>query len=183
MCENESAIMGRGLKTMKNLLSAFAILLLASASLFAQTKLSDENPLGGFAWLVGKEWKSGSTIQEYKWGLEKLTVLSRSYVANNGKKVLVAEGYWYWHPEQKVIKGFFTAKGMPFYMIESEARISGEEIIHSLKTYSKAGVIRDYVETIKRAKGGSYEWRLYAGKAANGTAVMADRFVSEDPAN
>ena len=156
-------------------LAGFTLALLLVPAVHAANP--DRNPLEGFTWLIGKEWKSGNTIQTFDWGIDRLTVKSKSYRKNGTEKTLVAEGHWFWHPEEKKIRGFFTATGMPFYMIESEAEIRGKSIIHSLKTYSKGAGAQYWVEVFE-SKSSSYEWKLFMGKSATGNPVMTDTFAA-----
>ena len=135
-----------------------------------------KNPLADFEWMLGGEWKSGSTIQLFEWGLDQRTVKASSYVLSGDERVLASEGFWFWHPQDKVIKGFFVAKGMPFYMIESEAEFDGRKFIHRLKTYSENDDPQRYVEVIEPKSGDVFSWQLFAGESIGGKPLMSERF-------
>jgi hypothetical protein len=162
------------IRTVYGVCLVFAVLLVGFATLNASE--TRKNPLDGMAWMIGGEWRSGNTVQVYEWGIDKLTVRAQSFRVSEGEKTLVSEGYWYWHPEKKVIKGFFTAKGMPFYMIESEAEFLGKKLIHRLMTYSRDGKSQKYVEVMESVSEKKYTWMLFMGSDPSGNAIMRDAF-------
>ncbi|NNE66602.1 MAG: hypothetical protein HKN33_08545 [Pyrinomonadaceae bacterium] len=136
-----------------------------------------DNHLDGFNWLVdGGKWSDGATMQEFEWGLDRMSVKSRSYAVSEGEHRLVSEGVWFWHPGKKVIKGHFFAVEMPFSFIESEAEFDGSRLIHRLSTYSGDKKPVEYVEVIEEASGGSYSWKLFSGRTPIGKAMMTADF-------
>ncbi|NNF36357.1 MAG: hypothetical protein HKN68_19800, partial [Saprospiraceae bacterium] len=98
---------------MKNIILLLCLLMATinvSSQITTDAKMS---PLSGFESYIGGEWQFGETYQVFEWGIGKKSVKSRSYFILNGEPTLTSEGLWFWHPGEKIIKGYFTAVNMP----------------------------------------------------------------------
>jgi len=156
-----------------------AALILACWFVFPNTAAAageDTNPLKHFEWMIGGEWSNGSTVQEFEWGLNQKSVKAKSYTVNEKKRTLVSEGVWFWHPGKKVIKGYFSAVGMPFSFVDSEAEFDGQRLIHKLETYSDGEKPQIYVEVMEPVSEGVFSWKLFAGLKPAGEELMSGRF-------
>ena len=91
----------------KNTLVFILLTMVLFGSMSAQSAGEDGlNPLNDFAPLVGGEWHLEGSYQVFEWGVGKKSIRSSSYFLVDGEKKVVAEGYWFWHPGEKQIKGY-----------------------------------------------------------------------------
>ncbi len=151
------------MKTLTILLTT--LLFITIAEVQAQINSPISNPLDGFAPFIGGEWHLDGTLQVFEWGIGNKSVRSRSYFVINGERKLVSEGYWFWHPGEKVIKGFFTAINMPVNFFEYTSEFSEGTLVSQLVSYDNAGNPTTYKETMNPTSGPEYVWKLYQGQA------------------
>lgn len=133
--------------------------------LFAQAEdahASRTNPLAGFERLVGGQWHLDGSYQEFEWGVGRRSIIARNYFVVEGKPRLVAQGMWYWHPEEKSIKGIFTAIDMGIEVFEYTTRFEDNRIVSELVTYDAMGTPSMYLETWEFADEAHFVWTLFA---------------------
>lgn len=130
-------------------ISLVAIALVTPAWVQAQpdnTESTAPNPLAPFERLIGGQWHLEGSYQEFEWGVGRRSVKARGYFLVDGKPKLVSEGAWFWHPEEKRIKGIFTAIDMPVEVFEYATRFEGDTIVSELAAYDAAGAKSAYTE-------------------------------------
>ena len=133
---------------------SFLLILISSVNCIAQqTQSPDTDPLSDFSQLIGGEWHLDNSFQTFEWGVGKLSVKAKSYFIVDGQAKLVSEGAWFWHPELKVIKGYFTAIDMPYSVFEYTTTFEGKKMINVLTTYSSTGASDTYEEKSKIMEG------------------------------
>ena len=154
---------------MKNrLLIAMALMVCAyfmQGRVYAQAEnspASAPNPLTKFERLVGGQWHLEGSYQAFEWGVGRRSVIARSYFVVEGKPKPVSEGFWYWHPEEKQIKGIFVAIDMPVEVFEYTTRSEGNSIISELAAYDADGIKTKYEEVLEFLEDAHYVWTLFA---------------------
>jgi len=123
---------------------------------------SEPYPLAKFERLVGGQWHLEGSYQEFEWGVGRRSVIARSYFLIEGKPKLVSEGIWYWHPEQKSVKGIFTAIDMPIEVFEYTTRFEGNSIVSDLAAYGTEGAKTTYTEVWEFVDEAHFVWTLFA---------------------
>lgn len=123
---------------------------------------SAPNPLTQFERLVGHQWHLEGSYQEFEWGVGRRSVIARSYFVVEGKPKLVSEGIWYWHPEEKQIKGIFIATDMPVEVFEYTTRFEGTSIISELVAYNADGIKTTYKEVWEFLDDAHFVWTLFS---------------------
>ena len=123
---------------------------------------SAPNPLSKFERLVGGRWHLEGSYQEFEWGVGRRSVIARSYFVVEGKPKLVSEGIWYWHPEEKQIKGIFIATDMPVEVFEYTTRFEGASIISELVAYNADGIKTTYKEVWEFLDDAHFVWTLFS---------------------
>ena len=81
------------------------------------------------------------------------------------KPVLVSEGSWFWHPGEKMIKGFFTAINMPVDFFEYTTETKDGKIVSALDSYDSTGNKMSYTEVLEFTGKHTYQWSLLQGDA------------------
>ena len=137
------------------------VLMLACA-LLATTAAAEpaDNPLASFAGFVGGRWYLEDSYMELEWGVGQRSVSARSYFTVNGESKLVSEGFWYWHPGERRIRGTFTAIDMPVVLFLYMARFEGDTMIGDLVAYGPNGKETKFVETWKLEDEARFTWKL-----------------------
>lgn len=125
------------------------------------TRAPAPNPLAGFERLVGGQWYLDSSYQEFVWGVGNRSVIARSYFLIDGKPKLVSEGMWYWHPEERRIKGVFTAIDMPVVVFEHTTRFEANSLVSELVAYDAEGTRSTYTEKWEFVDEAHFEWTLF----------------------
>ncbi len=131
-------------------------------------------PLSGFSRLIGGRWEFEGGYHVFEWSVEKRLVKSSSYFIEDGRPTLVSEGFWFWHPGEKKLKGYAVAVKMPVVFFDYTTKFENERIISELRSYSGDGKEEEYIETFQFLDEDSYLWTL-STKEAN-REVMRDRF-------
>ena len=156
--------------------STFAIFLsfLATGNIFAQTK-----PLEQFSWLIGGKWTTESgTYHTFEWGLNKGSIVARTYAKQGEKHVLASQGMWFWHPEEKAIKGIFIAGDQPSHLMEFTTEFEAGTMHNNLKAFDKDGNAVQYTSTWTPNKDRSgYLWQLFSGVGNQKKEVMKGNFT------
>jgi len=124
----------------------------------AQTSAPD--PLVPFERLMGGQWHLDGSYQEFEWGVGRRSVKARSYFLVDGQPKLVSEGFWFWHPGEKQIKGVFTAIDMPVVFFDYTTRFEGTKMVNDLHSYSAKGTESVYVETWDFTDDTHFVWKL-----------------------
>jgi hypothetical protein len=119
-----------------------------------------QNPLAPFERLIGGQWHLGTSYQEFEWGVGRRSVRARSYFFVADEPKLVSEGIWFWHPEDKKIKGVFTAIDMPVEIFEYTTRFEETGLVSELITYSPDGTRSEYVEKWEFQDESHFVWTL-----------------------
>lgn len=156
---------------MKNIL-LLLFLLMTTININSQnTEDTNKSPLSGFDPYIGGEWQLGETYQVFEWGVGKKSVKSKSYFVMDGKPTLASEGYWFWHPGEETIIGYFTAVNMPASLFEYTTDFEDNRMISTLITYDDKGSVTKYKEIMDFKSEKNYEWSLYQdnAKIMNGT--------------
>lgn len=135
-----------------------------------------ENPLASFEPLIGPEWELDGSIQTFEWGVGKLSVVSKSWYEEDGKRTLLSEGIWFWHPGEGRIRGYFTAIGMPVNFFEYATRFEGNTVVSDLVTWSPEGQREEHRETMALSED-AYVWTLYAKTEEGEKRSMGGTFV------
>jgi len=128
-----------------------------------------DSPLAPFELLVGGEWQISILRHRFEWGIGRHTVLARSY---DGDGKLAAEARWFWHPGEKVIKGYsIDATGNSF--AEMTTRFEEGVMINVLQTIDPEGTTATYTGRWLFTDRDHYDWTLFS-HGANGekTQVM-----------
>jgi hypothetical protein len=157
----------------------FGLLLLAAASGRAAEQTGQDttgNPLEPFSRLVGGKWQLADTYQTFHWGVGRLSVRSLGFALVDGEPKLVSEGLWFWHPEMKKIKGYFTAIEMPVAFFDYSTRFEGNRMVNELRAFSTAGSVDLYVETWEFTGTDSYQWTLSQPAADSLTKIMGGTY-------
>ena len=154
-----------------------AIALLMTSTVRSQ----EDNPLQPFERLIGGEWHLGESYQALEWGVGRQSVRARSYFVIAGEAKLVSEGYWYWHPGEKQIKGLFTAIEMPDVLFEYTTRFEGNTMVNNLKTYAADGNETVFAETWEVVDDNRFEWKLTSVMPDGSDAVMSGTYVRTNP--
>ena len=103
-------------------------------------------------------------------------MISNSYfVQEDGTRTLVGQGFWYWNPEAKAIKGVSVNEGMPHDLIEMRSRFEGDALINELRAITAAGVAESYAEVWEFTGPDTYTWALHQG-TLDGEVWMTDTY-------
>jgi len=146
-------------------------------SLFAQeNKNVSIDSLSPFSRLIGGEWHLEGSYQVFEWGVGRMSVISRSYFMIDGKSKLVSEGFWFWHPGEKKLKGYFTAIEMPVVFFDYTTRFQGNKMVNELKSYSHEGTVDHYIETWEFQDDDHYLWTLFSKTPEGEKKVMDGKY-------
>jgi len=126
------------------------------------TQETATNPLAAFAPFIGGEWQMDGTCQTLEWGVGQKSVIARNYFPSEEGMQLVSEGFWYWHPSEKQIRGTFTAIHMPVELFDYVTRFEQNKMISNLRSYTPQGAEEIYIEEWELTGSDSYQWRLLA---------------------
>lgn len=118
------------------------------------------NPLAPFERLIGGRWYLEGSYQEFEWGVGRRSIKARSYFIVEDEPKLVSEGIWFWHPEEKQIKGVFTAIDMPVEIFEYTSRFEGNSLLSELVAYSAEGGKSRYAEEWEFVDETHFVWTL-----------------------
>jgi hypothetical protein len=136
-----------------------------------------ENPLAPFARLVGGTWQMEDSYHTFEWGVGGKMVNTRSYFTVEGKRVLVSEGSWFWHPGRQEIKGHMAAIEMGIDLFSYTTRFEGNKMVSDLTSYGPDGQASHYQEEFTFTGENTYEWVLYAKKDGGLQQVMKGLFT------
>ena len=128
----------------------------------SQIPRPQSNPLAPFERLIGGEWHLDGSFLELEWGVGKTSVRGRSYLVGEDSPRLVSEGFWFWHPGEDQIKGYFTAVEMPAVLFDYTTKFEEGRMVNELRTYDAAGSETSYVEIWEPVGDSHYEWALLA---------------------
>ena len=115
-------------------------------------------------------WESADSRHVFEWGVGRLAIRTRSYFEDGPRWRLVSEGFWYWDPTARAIRGVSVAVDMPVALFEYTSRIQGDEIVHDLVTHGD--MAGRYVERWI-FQGDAYAWTLEQG----GARLAAGRYL------
>lgn len=113
-----------------------------------------------FSWLIGGKWYFEDTWQTFNWGLAKMSVRLESFTLINGEAHLLAEGWWYWHPGEQNVKGFFTAIDQDVTFFDCRTEFEGDKIISHIQSFTENSKKQNYVEFIEPAGKNKYIWKF-----------------------
>ena len=131
------------------------------------------NPLAPFERLIGGQWHIEGSYQEFEWGLGKQSVRSRGFFVIDGVPRLVSEGVWFWHPQEKKIKGVFTAIDMPVVFFDYTTRFEQDRMVSELLSFDANGTGTAYVETWEFTDDTQYVWKLLKETVGGVQEVMS----------
>lgn len=152
-------------------------LFFAGATLSAQENNSASvESLSPFSRLIGGEWHLEGSYQVFEWGIGKMSVKANSYFIVDGKPKLVSEGFWFWHPGEKKIKGYFTAIEMPVAFFDYTISFQGNKMVNQLKSYSPQGKEDNYIETWEFTDNDHYVWTLFSKTPEGKKRVMGGTY-------
>lgn len=156
------------------LLSCMLFLVLGISGSVAQTDAGDTNPLQPFERLIGGDWYLENSYQTFTWGIGKKSVHGKSFAEIEGEYRLVGEGFWFYHPGEKSIRGYFTGVGMGIDLFEYVTRWEGDVMKSDLEAYGKVegSFEEEWVFTGKD----TFVWALYQTKADNRMKVMGGTY-------
>lgn len=135
------------------------------------------NPLQPFELLIGGSWHLQDSYQQFSWGAGNQSIIAKNYFIKNNQSHLVSEGFWYWHPAEKVIKGIFTATNMPFSLVEYTTVFDGNQMNNKLTTYNKKGQQEIYLETWEFTGTQQYLWKLKQSSGGKLQTIMSGTFT------
>jgi hypothetical protein len=138
------------------------------------------NPLAPFERLIGGQWHLEGSYQEFEWGVGKHSVKSRSYFVIDGTPRLVGEGFWFWHPGEKQIKGVFTASDMPVVLWDYTTRFEQDKMVNDLKTYDANDAESIYLETWEFTDDSHFVWKLMATTPDGMKEVMGGTYEKKE---
>lgn len=148
-------------KSNSTFFNLIALIILWSGSTFAiESNLSASQQLKPFQQLIGGSWFLQDSFQEFEWGIGNQSVKSRSYFIKDNQSHLVSEGFWYWDPAKKVIRGVFTAIHMPFSLVEYTTTFEANKMNSQLITSTPNGEQSQYIETWEFTDKDHYNWTL-----------------------
>jgi len=122
---------------------------------------AQDHPLAPFERLVGGEWHMEQSHQVFEWAVGGKAIRARSYIASDDAPVLVGEGAWFWHPDDRVIRGYQLADGMGVDLFEYTSRWEGDTLVSELLAFDAAGTATEYRETWEFTGPDAYEWTLF----------------------
>ncbi len=126
------------------------------------------SPMAGFDRLIGGEWQISILRHRFAWGIGQHTVFSRSY-DHEGK--FVAEARWFWHPGEKVIKGYsIDATGKSF--AEMTTHFEGDTMSNFLEIVNPDGTMSSYTGKWVFTDDNHYDWTLFS-HGADGEKTQA----------
>lgn len=142
-------------------LSASALLVSPSSAAAQASGGGDDAATGALARfgerMVGT-WEGDGSRHVFEWGVDRRAIRSRSYGADG--EGLVSEGFWFWDPEDRVIRGRVVATGMGIDLFEYTTRLEEDQIVHELAAHGPMG--GDFVERWVFEDVG-YRWSLEQG--------------------
>ncbi len=144
-------------------------LFLLFSMVVAQESSDDDNPLAPFAVLIGGQWHLEDTYQEFIWGPGKMSVNGRSYQMKDGEPTLVGEGFWFYHPGEQAIKGYFVGTGMGVDVFDYTTRFEDGNMLNDLTTYGDYG--GEWEEVWEFTGDDTFVWTLYQ-KTPDGPSEM-----------
>lgn len=139
-------------------------------------QVKSTNPLAPFERLIGGEWHQPGNYQVIEWGVGQKVVTSRHYFLMDGQPVLVSEGFWFWHPGEQAIKGYFVAIEMPVEVFEYTTTFEGNKMVSELKAFNPDGGEENYVEEWEFSGDDQYEFSLYAITPEGRTQALNSTF-------
>lgn len=151
------------LKAMGAILAAGLLAACAAAGAFAGEGKESANPLSPFEKLIGGRWWLEGSYQEFEWGVGRRSVVARSFFVVDGRPKKVSEGFWYWHPGEKVIRGVFVAIDMPVELFDYTTKFEGSKMVSELRSFTGSGEEKAYTEIFEFTGADAYEWSLYSG--------------------
>lgn len=113
-------------------------------------------------------WEGDGSRHVFEWGVDRRAIRSRSYGPDG--ESLVSEGFWFWDPEDRVIRGRVVATGMGIDLFEYTTRVEDDRIVHDLTTHG--AMAGEFVERWVFEDDG-YRWSL----EQDGEALMGGRYV------
>jgi hypothetical protein len=115
--------------------------------------------LDGFGPFIG-EWIMQDAVNTFEWGPGRSSVIGRSYRIQDGTRVLVAHGIWYWHPGEETIAGRVVGTGMDVTLFAYDTRVLDGRLQSDLVTFAPDGTPTRFVEVMELLGEDRYEWRL-----------------------
>lgn len=135
-------------------------------------EIATNNPLAAFKPFIGGKWHLDGTYQTLEWGVGQKSVVARNYFPSEDGMQLVSEGFWYWHPAERQIRGTFTAIHMPVEVFEYVTHFEEEKMVSDLRSYTPEGGEERFVEEWELTGPNRYQWRLLAPTPAGAQQAM-----------
>ena len=138
---------------------------------------NDSNPLSSFENFIGGEWHLEDSYQIFSWGVGKKSVKADSYFLIDDEPQKVSEGFWFWHPKGKKIKGYFTAINMSVELFDLTTVFEGNTMKSDLRSYTTDGKEEEYIETWELTDNDTYEWSLFSVGPDGEKKVMGGKYT------
>jgi hypothetical protein len=117
------------------------------------------------------------SVQSLEWGLDRRSVISKSWWVVAGERTLVSEGVWFWHPGERKIRGYFTAVQMPVEFLEYTTLFQDGRMVSDVVTWSPTGERADYRETWEPDGANRYEWTVFENHEGHFEKSMGGTFA------
>jgi hypothetical protein len=158
--------------------SMLAVLVLSATILTASPVAAEEaadNPLAPFERVMGGEWHIEGSYQTFEWAVDKQSVVAKTYFTTEEGEKLVSQGMWFWHPDEKAIKGYFVATGMGLDLFVYTTRFEENRMVNKLVTYG-GGELQEWDETWEFTGEDEYVWTLYSQTPEGPNKAMGDTY-------
>ena len=136
-----------------------------------------ENPLRPFERLMGGQWHTEGSFQEFEWGLGRRSIKARNYFWVDGEPKLVGEGLIFWDPRAQEIRGVFTAVDMPVVFFHAVSRFEGDDLHNDLLAYDASGQESAYREVFRFVDDSTMEWNLFQVEGGDETHMMSGTYT------
>jgi hypothetical protein len=104
-------------------------------------------------------------------------VKSKSFAQAGGVATLVSEATWFWHPGERVIKGYATAIEMPVAMFDYTSRFEDGNLVSDLTAYAPDGTGQEDLETFEFTGPDTYVWTLFSKEGGALNETMGGTFT------
>ena len=160
---------------MKRVIITFLLVVFAFTLNNAQ-EIDSTNALHVFDKLVDGKWEYDGGYQTYEWGVGNLSIIAKNYSVKDGEETLISEGYYFYHPGEKVIKGYFTAINMPIFFFDYTTKFVDDKIVSNLTAYSNDGKPAKYTEILHLKDKNYITWDLLVDTKDGKQKIMSGEY-------
>ena len=159
----------------RTFVAAAMVVFASSLPSVAQEAETEANPLQGFERVIGGRWYADDgSSHEFEWGVGRKVVRARSYRDSEAGPQLAAEGMWFFHPGDQVIRGVVVVVGDPEGLFEMETTFDGDTMTSRLWAYgSMTGEFREVFEFTDE---NHYRWTLFEELGEGAALVIGGEF-------